>query len=52
MNDLEMIHKAYFSFAMEKAHPVIKKAARFLAKSNDANGVMEVLQQMLYAGNG
>jgi hydroxymethylpyrimidine pyrophosphatase-like HAD family hydrolase len=32
---------------MENAHPDIKKAARFMAKSNDENGVMEVLQQML-----
>lgn len=50
LNDLEMMHKAYFSYAMENAHPDIKKVARFLAKSNDANGVMEVLQQMLQAG--
>jgi Cof subfamily protein (haloacid dehalogenase superfamily) len=50
LNDLEMMHKAHFSFAMENAHPDIKKAARFLAKSNDENGVMEILQHMLDAG--
>jgi hydroxymethylpyrimidine pyrophosphatase-like HAD family hydrolase len=47
LNDLEMMQQAYFSFAMENAHPAIKQAARFMAKSNDENGVLEVLQQML-----
>jgi Cof subfamily protein (haloacid dehalogenase superfamily) len=47
LNDLEMMHQAHFSFAMENAHPAIKQAARFIAKSNDQNGVIEVLHQML-----
>jgi len=51
LNDLEMMHQAYYSFAMENAHPDIKKAARFRAKSNDENGVLEVLQQMLKSAN-
>jgi hydroxymethylpyrimidine pyrophosphatase-like HAD family hydrolase len=42
-----MMQQAHYSFAMENAHPDIKKAARFMAKSNDENGVMEVLGQML-----
>ena len=41
----------HFSFAMENAHPDIKKAARFLTKSNEENGVTEVLQQMLDSMN-
>ncbi|KIC94112.1 HAD family hydrolase [Flavihumibacter solisilvae] len=47
LNDLEMMSKAHFSFAVENAHPDIKKAARYRAKSNDENGVVEMLQQMV-----
>ncbi len=47
LNDLEMMSKAHYSFAMENAHPDIKKAARYRAKSNDENGVVEMLQQMV-----
>ncbi|WP_207432050.1 Cof-type HAD-IIB family hydrolase [Sabulibacter ruber] len=47
LNDLKMIQKAYYSFAMENAHPDIKAAARFQAKSNSQNGVLEVLQQLV-----
>ena len=46
-NDVEMLQKAYFSYAMENAHPEIKKIARFIAKSNDENGVVEVLSELL-----
>ncbi|MBC7886998.1 MAG: HAD family hydrolase [Ferruginibacter sp.] len=52
LNDLEMMRQATFSYAMENALPEIKKAARFLTKSNEENGVTEVLQQMLRAMNG
>ncbi len=47
LNDVEMMQQAYFSYAMENAHPEVKKASRFLAKSNEENGVITVLQQML-----
>ena len=47
LNDLEMMHQAGFSYAMENAHIDIKNAARFLTKSNEENGVTLVLQQML-----
>lgn len=43
MNDLEMLQEGYFSYAMANAHPEVKAAARFLAESNDDNGVMKVL---------
>ena len=45
-DDLEMLTKANFSYAMANAHPDIKKTARFLAKSNDENGVVEVLSEI------
>ncbi|ALI99929.1 HAD family hydrolase [Rufibacter tibetensis] len=47
LNDLKMIQKAHYSFAMENAHPDIKEAARYRAKSNSQNGVIEVLQQLV-----
>ncbi|MCF0070291.1 HAD family hydrolase [Dyadobacter sp. CY261] len=43
LNDFEMLQKAHYSYAMANAHPDIKKIARFIAKSNDENGVVEVL---------
>ena len=46
-NDLEMMKLAYFSYAMENAHPNIKAEARFQTKSNDEDGVELVLQQLL-----
>jgi len=47
LNDLEMLQQAYFSYAMKNAHDEIKKVARFRAKSNDENGVLEVLNELL-----
>jgi Cof subfamily protein (haloacid dehalogenase superfamily) len=47
LNDLEMMAQAHHSYAMENAHPDIKEAARFRAKSNDENGVVEVLTKLL-----
>jgi Cof subfamily protein (haloacid dehalogenase superfamily) len=47
LNDLEMIRQAHFSFAMANAHPQIREAARFQAKSNDDEGVVSVLEQVL-----
>lgn len=46
LNDLEMLEKGHYSYAMANAHPDIKKTARFIAKSNDENGVVEVLSEI------
>ena len=46
-NDLEMIERSYFSYAMENAHPNVKKAARFITKSNNEAGVEMVLASLL-----
>jgi Cof subfamily protein (haloacid dehalogenase superfamily) len=48
-NDLEMLQKGYYSYAMANAHPDIRKISRFQAKSNDENGVVEVLSAFLEA---
>ena len=47
LNDLEMMQQSGFSYAMENAHVEIKRAARFITKSNNENGVLIVLEKML-----
>lgn len=46
LNDIEMMGEAYFSFAMENAHPEVKKAARFVTLTNDNHGVLSVLEKL------
>lgn len=47
LNDVEMLEDAYYSYAMENAHPELKKAARFIAGSNNENGVVEKIKEMI-----
>jgi len=47
LNDLEMLQNAHYSYAMANAHPKLKKAARFIAKTNEENGVMEKIKELL-----
>lgn len=47
LNDLEMMGSAYHSYAMENAHDDLKKAARFIAKSNDDSGVVHAIRTIL-----
>ncbi|WP_411031700.1 HAD family hydrolase [Spongiimicrobium sp. 3-5] len=46
-NDLEMLGRAHFSFAMANAHPNVLKAANYRTLSNDEFGVEKVLEQLL-----
>lgn len=46
-NDLKMLELAHFSYAMENAHPNVKKAARFSTKSNDNQGVEYIIAQLV-----
>lgn len=46
-NDLEMLALANYSFAMENAHPNVKKVAKYTAKGNDNFGVEEIIQQLI-----
>ena len=48
-NDLEMLRLAHFSYAMENAHPNVKKEARYKTKSNDEAGVEIILENLLKA---
>lgn len=44
-NDVEMLKASYHSYAVENAHPEVKKLARFRAPSNIEAGVMQVLKK-------
>ncbi|ANW95215.1 haloacid dehalogenase [Wenyingzhuangia fucanilytica] len=46
-NDVEMLKKAKFSFAMENAHPDVKKIANYGTLSNNHFGVESVLKQLI-----
>ena len=44
-NDLEMLKRARFSVAMANAAEELKQIARFTTDSNDADGVLNQLEQ-------
>lgn len=46
-NDVEMLKKAKFSFAMENAHQDVKKVANYGTLSNDNLGVESVLDKLI-----
>ncbi|MGL4855032.1 MAG: HAD-IIB family hydrolase, partial [Lentisphaeria bacterium] len=47
LNDLELIQESGESYAMANAIDEIKNAAKYLAPSNDANGVIEAISKHL-----
>ena len=47
LNDLEMMESGDYSYAMKNAHDDLKKVARFIAKSNDENGVVEAIKELI-----
>ncbi len=46
-NDLEMLQRAHYSFAMENAHPNVKKVANYSTESNNDYGVERILDKLL-----
>ena len=46
-NDLEMLERATYSFAMANAHPNVLSAARYTTLSNNEKGVERILEQLL-----
>ncbi|WP_299801292.1 HAD family hydrolase [uncultured Maribacter sp.] len=46
-NDLEMLALSDFGFAMENAHPNVKKVAKYSTLSNDENGVEHILKMLI-----
>ncbi|MGN0667202.1 MAG: HAD family hydrolase [Huintestinicola sp.] len=47
LNDLEMMSACKYSFAMENGHPDLIAAANYTAPSNDDNGVVRTILNML-----
>ena len=47
LNDLEMLDRAYYSFAVANAREEVRKAARFQADANVKDGVLKVLRQLI-----
>lgn len=48
MNDLEMMSSAYYSYAMENAEEEVKKNARFIAETNDDDGVIKAIKEVAF----
>lgn len=46
-NDIEMLEQSQNSYAMENASIEIKNVAKFIAKSNNENGVLEVIKNIV-----
>jgi Cof subfamily protein (haloacid dehalogenase superfamily) len=46
-NDIGMLDAAYFSFAMDNAHPDVRAHARFVAPANTENGVVRTISSVL-----
>ena len=47
LNDYEMMQEAYYSYAMANAVPEIKEISNFTAPSNEEQGVVRVLENLL-----
>ena len=47
MNDLEMMSSAYYSYAMKNAEENVKNSARFIAGTNDEDGVINVIKEVV-----
>lgn len=47
LNDVEMLQNAYYSFAMENSHPLVKKAANFTTGTNNEFSVSKEIRKIL-----
>lgn len=47
LNDLEMLGRAYYSFAVGNARSEVKAAARFRTDTNQNDGVIKILKELL-----
>lgn len=47
LNDMEMLGRAYYSFAVGNARPEVKAAARFQTDTNRNDGVLKILKMLL-----
>jgi len=46
-NDIQMLERAKYSYAMANAHPDVKKVALYEAPDNDENGVLRVIEELV-----
>lgn len=51
LNDLEMMDAGWYSYAMANAHPRLFENARFIAPSNDENGVIREIRRRVFHEN-
>lgn len=47
LNDIEMLEHAYYSFAMENAHPLVKKTANFSTGTNNEFSVTKEIMRLI-----
>lgn len=47
LNDMEMLERSYYSFAVANAREEVRKAARFQADANVEKGVLKILKLLL-----
>ena len=47
LNDIEMLEHAYYSFAMENAHPMVKKTANFSTGTNNEFSVTKEISRLI-----
>ena len=47
LNDVGMLDAAHWCFAMDNAHPDVRAHARFVAPSNNDNGVVRTIRSVL-----
>ena len=47
LNDIEMLERAYYSFAIGNARSEVKKTARFEADTNVRDGVLKILKLLV-----
>lgn len=48
LNDIEMLNSAYYSYAMENAHPLVKNTANFHTGSNEDFSVMKEINKLIF----
>ncbi len=46
-NDIEMVSKAGYGFAMANAQPMLKKAARYHTEDNNSEGALNVIEKVV-----
>ena len=49
LNDYEMMKQGYFSYAMANAHPDLKAISNFETLSNDEDGVLYIIRQLIHS---